>query len=84
MLPASTSVAFNVLGENLNAENDSYLYVIPASGIINVSSSPPKYFSLIQEKCDEFSIDRPSNAENVFRLALRSVNIIGEQCKLLL
>lgn len=56
---------------------------IPQTGDIDVRSSLQLDFSLIQERCDEFSIDFMFNARDVSRLVLRSLNTLDKQYQLL-
>lgn len=51
----------------------------PLSGVIHFRCSLQDDFSLRQEKCDKFFLCRPSNAEDVLLLALRSLNALAEQ-----
>lgn len=47
--------------------------------LIDVCSIIRAEVSLNQGKCDEFSIGSPSNAGDVFQLALRGLNTFGEK-----
>lgn len=55
---------------------------IPSSVVISARYSLWVDFSLNQEKFNEGSIDRSSNSLALFRLVLRSLTIVGEQCEL--
>lgn len=52
---------------------------ISPSGSIDVCSSLRVDFSLIREKCGEYTIDVPSNATDAFKMALRSLNTLRKQ-----
>lgn len=68
--PSSLSGAvLDVLGMDLNVEDDWDLPNISHYGVIDIFSSLREGFSLIHKKCDEISIKRPFNARDVFRLA---------------
>lgn len=64
---------------DLDAEADWDLSVIPLSGAIDISSSLQGEFLLIQEKSKDFLINRPFNARDVCRLALRTLNTLDEK-----
>lgn len=50
-----------VLGVNLDAKGNSDLLAVLRAGVFDVHSSPGGDFSLIREKCTDFSTSRPSN-----------------------
>lgn len=76
---ASPGVVVNVLDVDLKAEGDRDLSAIPPSSDTDIHSSLWADFSLIQEKCDEVSIDRQSNPRDIFWLPLRGVNTLDGQ-----
>lgn len=63
---ASPSVVVHVLGLNLDTEGDWNLSNVSLSGVSPIRSSLLADFSLIQEKFNEFSINRPLDVGDVF------------------
>lgn len=85
MPPASPEVLVDVLGLSLEAESDCDLSNIPPSCIIEVCFSLCGEVLLIQEiqeNCNKFSINRPSNSEDIFRVALCGLHSVDEQRQL--
>lgn len=80
---ASPGVFVGILGEGLDAEVDWDLSDILLSGFITICSSLQGDISLIQEKCDEVSLNHLSNAGDVLQLGLGGFKTLAEQRKLL-
>lgn len=82
VLFASPAVFVDVLREGLGLVGPWYLSDIPIS-VLDIRYSTREDLSLIRQKCDEISINRPSNAKDVFRLVLRDLKTLAEQSLLL-
>lgn len=78
MFPASPGVDFDVLGWDVDAEDNQDLSDIPLSGSIDICSSSPGDFSLTPEEYAEFWTSRTSNAGEVFRLPLVGLITLDE------
>lgn len=83
MPSASPGVLPDLMGENLDIEGGLELSDIPASGVIDICSILRGDLLLIQEKGGDFSLDRPSNAGDIFQLALCGLETLAEQLQLL-
>lgn len=77
------SIVVDVLNVNLDAKCDLDVSETLPTGVIDVKSTVRGDFYLIDNRCDEFSINNPSSAKDVFWLALRLFNTLHEVWQLL-
>lgn len=82
MPPVLPGDVADVMDVDLHVEGAWNLSDNTRCDVIDIHPSFPGDSSLIQEKWDEFSINRLSSAEDVLRLALRGLNTLDEQQKL--
>lgn len=68
---------------DLNAEGDQELLDIRSSVEIDIRLSLLAYFTVIRNECIEHSAELLKTAADVFKLALRGLNIPEEQQELL-
>lgn len=68
----------NLFPVHVDVEDDSNLWDIPFSSVIEFQSRLRGKFSAIQETCRSYCLEVPISADSVYQTALPSQNNIGE------
>lgn len=80
--PSLPGIYVDAYDVDLSAEEDWALSDIPPSGVFEVHSTLRADMDLIHDKCVAFAVEAPKNPAEVFKLALRGLDTLSEQCQL--